>query len=90
MIGLDDAKNYLRVDFDDDDLLIENLLHSATNLVANVARVDDPSALSFMENADVAILDALAYLYEHREEADHRALVLDLRALLFGDRKAGF
>lgn len=89
-LTLEDAKTYLRVDFDDDDLLIRDLLHSATRLVANVARVDDPSALSFMENADVAILYTLAYLYEHREEADHHALSLDLRSLLFGERKAGF
>ena len=31
-----------------------------------------------------------AYLYEHREEADHHALNLTLRALLFGSRKEGF
>ena len=31
-----------------------------------------------------------AYLYEHREDADHHQLVLDLRSLLFGVRKPGF
>ena len=34
--------------------------------------------------------NAAAYLYEHREEADHHALNLTLRALLFGSRKEGF
>lgn len=33
---------------------------------------------------------AAAYLYEHREEADHNELLLSLRALLMGERKAGF
>jgi hypothetical protein len=33
---------------------------------------------------------AAAYLYEHREEADHHALIITLRSLLFGDRKAEF
>ena len=28
--------------------------------------------------------------YEHREEADHHQLVMDLRSLLFGVRKPGF
>lgn len=35
-------------------------------------------------------LPAAAYLYEHREEADHHQLVMDLRSLLFGVRKLGF
>ena len=37
-----------------------------------------------------AILYSLAYLYEHREDADHHALTLTLRSLLFGIRKEGF
>ena len=37
-----------------------------------------------------AVLYALAYLYEHREEADHHSLVLTLRSLLFGSRKEAF
>ena len=32
----------------------------------------------------------VAYLYEHREEADHSALNLTLRSLLFGIREEGF
>ena len=38
----------------------------------------------------VAVLYALAYLYEHREEADHHDLILTLRSLLFGSRKEAF
>ena len=37
----------------------------------------------------VAILYALGYLYEHREEADHRSLTLTLRSLLFSIREGG-
>ena len=37
-----------------------------------------------------AVEDAAAYLYEHREEADHHQLVIDLRNLLFGVREPGF
>ena len=35
----------------------------------------------------VAILYALGYLYEHREEADHHSLTLTLRSLLFSIRE---
>nr|DAY27944.1 MAG TPA: hypothetical protein [Caudoviricetes sp.] len=36
------------------------------------------------------MLYAVSYLYEHREEADHRGLALTLRSLLFGVRKEVF
>ena len=36
----------------------------------------------------IAVLYALAYLYEHREEADHKALTLTLRSILFSVREA--
>lgn len=42
------------------------------------------------ETMKVAILYTCAYLFEHREEADHHALNLTLRDLLFGTRKEGF
>lgn len=90
MITLNEAKNYLRVDFDDDDALITDLMTSAAAIVANVARAEDASELETMDNASVAVLYTLAYLYEHREEADHHELMLTLRCLLFGERKAGF
>lgn len=35
----------------------------------------------------VAVLYALGYLYEHREEADHHALTLTLRSILFAMRE---
>ena len=35
----------------------------------------------------IAILYALGYLYEHREEADHHGLMLTLRNLLFAIRE---
>ena len=38
----------------------------------------------------IAVLYAAAYLYEHREQADHGELVGTLRSLLFGIRKEVF
>lgn len=42
---------------------------------------------SIREAVKVAILYALGYLFEHREEADHHALTLTLRSLLFSIRE---
>ena len=52
--------------------------------------MDDRSEIAAVVNARISVLYAAAYLYEHREEADHHALTLTLRALLFGSRKEGF
>lgn len=42
---------------------------------------------SVRDTMRVAVLYALAYLYEHREEADHHTLTLTLRYLLFSLRE---
>lgn len=42
------------------------------------------------ETMKVAILYACAYLFEHREEADHHALTMTLRSLLFAIREGAF
>ena len=90
MISLEEAKNYLRVDTADDDTLIQNILIAAEKLCMDILRTDEQPVLEAEPNAKVAVLYAAAYLYEHREEADHKALTLSLRALLSGNRKAVF
>ena len=90
LVTVDEMKDYLRVGFPDDDALLETLVLSATRLCMDVARTDDEDAFSKQENSKIAVMYAVAYLYEHREEADHHALVLTLRALLFGSREGVF
>jgi uncharacterized phage protein (predicted DNA packaging) len=90
LITLDEIKNYLRVDSDDDDSLLQTLITSCTQLCMDVARITDSAAFDTEPNARIAVMYAVAYLYEHREEADHKALTLTLRALLFGCRQEGF
>ena len=43
--------------------------------------------IQLRELLKIAILYALGYLYEHREEADHHGLMLTLRNLLFAIRE---
>ena len=90
VVTLEEMKNYLRVDYDDDDALIENIIQASEKICMDVARMDSLEEFSAVENAKISVLYAAAYLYEHREEADHRALTLTLRALLFGARKEAF
>lgn len=90
MVTLDEMKNYLRVDYEDDDLLLQSLISAAISLCMDVARCDDEQIFSKDKNARIAVMYTVAYLYEHREEADHLQLTLSLRALLSGIRKEGF
>lgn len=90
MITLEEAKSYLRVDFDDEDEMINSLIQSSIKHSMDVARVDSEEDLSKNPNGKIAVLYMTAYLYEHREEADYFELNLTLRALLFGMRKAEF
>ena len=86
MISLDEAKHYLRVDSDDEDSVIQQEIAGAEQLVAGILRLDDLSETD-SPLVIVAVLYALAYLNEHREEADHHALSLTLRAILSGMRE---
>ena len=90
MISLEEAKNYLRVDTADDDALIQNILTATEKLCMDILRTEERSVLEAEPNAKVAMLYATAYLYEHREDADHKSLTLFLRALLSGSRKEAF
>ena len=87
MITLKEAKNYLRVDYEEDDSLIQNLLSTAKNLVMDVGRLDDEN---FTKNEDIvrtAMLFALGYLYEYRSYPYYQKLSLNLRSILFAQRE---
>ena len=78
----------------DEDELISNLITTATATVQDIARFSDEEWESDEEKIlirmRIAILYTVAYLYEHREDADHNQLNLTLRALLFGVRREEF
>ena len=99
LVSLAEAKEYLRVDSADEDAIIGVLLSSAQRLCVDVARLTDEqwaavdsdeedAALNpIRETMKVAILYALGYLFEHREDANHHELTLTLRSLLFAVRE---
>ncbi|MBO5069101.1 MAG: phage gp6-like head-tail connector protein [Roseburia sp.] len=89
-VTVEEMKSYLRVDFEDDDALIENFISAAKKQCMDILRTDDEADLDAAQNGKIAVRFTVAYLYEHREEADHHAMDLTLRALLFGSRKEGF
>ena len=91
VVSLEEMKNYLRVDTSEDDNLISTLIQSAEKICLAIARKNEEEIIrENFEEYKVAVLYAAAYLYEHREEADHHELTITLRSMLFGARKAGF
>ena len=56
---------------------------------ADIARLS-LDELGAIPSSKIAVMYAVAYLYEHRENANYKELTLSLRSLLFGIRKEGF
>ena len=87
VVTLQEVKQYLRIDFEDDDILLLSLISTAKQLVMDVGRMDEER---FSENEDVvrtAMLYTVSYLYENRNTADFSKLTLTLRAMLFAQRE---
>ena len=90
MITLDLVKEWLKLDLDDYDELTEELLQSASSICADVLRLDSAEDLTPTPLNKIGILYSMAYLFEHREDADMDGLKKDLRVLLEPDRTAVF
>lgn len=90
VVTLNEAKQYLRVDSSDEDELISRLMCTAENLVLDVSRRPAEELEAYEDFVRTAELYVIAYLYEHREEADHRAMTETVKYLLFSVRKEAF
>ena len=90
LVTLEETKQYLRIDGDYDDELITGLMGTANDLCLAILRQEESELDKDNPRLRTAIFYAVTYLYEHRDEADHRGLALTLRDLLSGLRKEGF
>lgn len=99
-LTLEEAKAFLRVDSsDEDESVIAPLTATAKQMVKDIVRSDadifdeDDAEEEVCPDIPIykaAAYHALAYLYEHREEADMNGLTLSLRSILAAQRKAVF
>ena len=87
MVTLQEAKNYLRVDGDEDDRLISDLLLTAKKLCMDVGRMCEERFERNEDTTRTAMLYAVSYLYENRNTADFHKLTLTLRSILFAQRE---
>ena len=65
IVSLKDVKNYLRIDYDDDNKLLYQLIDTAQKLCMEIVRTDDIAVLNLDKKTRKT---AVAYLYENREK----------------------
>ena len=87
MITLNEAKNYLRIYYEEDDKLICYLIDTAKSLVKDVGRMDEKKLVENEDTTRTAMLFCLGYLYENRSNPDYHALTMSLRSILFAQRE---
>ena len=90
IVALETAKQYLRVDSADEDVLILGIINSAEKICRDILRVTPEESLSDTPEIEIAVLYAIGYLYEHREDSDYKALMKNLRSVLCSDRREVF
>lgn len=89
VVSLEEMKSYLHIDYDDDDGYLFDSIKASEKLCADIARLT-PEEFEKQSISKISVMYSVAYMYEHREDADHNQLVLSLRSLLSGIRQEEF
>lgn len=88
MVTPEEAKEYLRVDYPDEDAVIADIIAAAEKLALDTLRAKKLNPKSGAQK--IAVLYAVSYLFEHRENADTGELTRQLRYILATEREAAF
>ncbi|MGQ9411459.1 head-tail connector protein [Streptococcus pluranimalium] len=88
---LEDIKLYLKVEHDEEDSLLSSLLSTSKQLCLDVLRKEQDD----LDDEEIAVFETavhygVAYLYEHREKANHKELKETLYHILLSNRKEAF
>ena len=81
-VTLVEAKSFLRVDGDEEDMLIAHLLQTASQLCELVLRMSIDEFEEVPKTVDQAILFITANMYEHREDLDMKVVEDVIKRLL--------
>lgn len=87
IVSLEEVKQYLRVDGDEEDTLITNFILSAQEICEDVLRIQLSELDPIPEVIKQAILYTVAQFYELRENTDIQKIIEMVRRLLFAYRK---
>jgi len=90
VITLEEVKLYLKIDGDEDNTLITDLIYAAEELCQDILRFPLTEFTDVPETVKQALLFAIGNLYELREAVDMKALIEFMTRLLFAYRREGW
>jgi len=89
-VTLEEAKLYLKVDGDEDDTLIADLINAAEELCQDILRFPLIEFTDVPATIKQSILYAIGNLYEQRENVDIKTVIDVMARLMFAYRKDGW
>lgn len=87
IVTLEKTKEWLRVESNDEDALIEGFITAAEDIVGGILRFPLSELSEVPETVKQAVYYAVSVIYEHRESLDIAALMTSLRGMLFAYRE---
>lgn len=87
LVTLEKTKEWLRVESNDEDALIESFITAAEDIVGGILRFPLSELSEVPETVNQAIYYAVSVMYEQRESLDIAALINTLRGMLFAYRE---
>lgn len=90
IITLDEAKQYLRVDGDEENTLITSFISAAEELCEYILRFPLTELAETPEAVKQSVLYAVGNFYEERENVDMKEVIDVMTRLLFAWRKEGW
>lgn len=87
IVILEKTKEWLRVESNDEDALIESFITAAEDIVVGILRFPLSEFEEVPETVEQAVCFAVSLMYEQRESLDIVALLTALRGMLFAYRK---
>lgn len=90
VITLEEAKLYLKVDGDEEDALITDLINAAEELCQDILRFPFNDFTVVPETVKQAVLYGAANLYEQRDAADIKTILGVMTRMLFAYRLGGW
>lgn len=86
MVSLKEAKEYLKVEYEEEDTLLLTLIRSAEDICRDILRQE----LTEDDTVRIAVLYAVGFLFENRGCTDFTELVQMLKCILSGKRREVF
>lgn len=90
VVTLEEVKLYLKIDGDEDDTLITDLIYATEELCQDILRFPLTEFAEVPETVKQALLYAIGNIYELREAVDMKALIEVMTRLLFAYRREGW